>query len=168
MPPHPPRQALVCPCLSGQQAPSASSASLCLVLGSSLLLCGSGDSTELPDLLHHDLMHCLGFSTQLLQLISPSHFCPFVVPLAVAFLHPWRFLSSLKINGFLSLYRATLFTSFSSSSPSLSFPNFLSYPHASLRSPSVCLSLPPSFWPLSSRTRFGADCLFIAPVVLSP
>lgn len=40
-------------------------------------------------------------------------------------------------------------------------PFFLSF---HFLSPSVA----PSFWPHSSRTRFGADCLFIAPVVLSP
>ena len=42
--------------------------------------------------------------------------------------------------------------------PSLSF--FCSF--------SLSLSVSPSLWPHSSHTRFGADCLFIAPVVLSP
>lgn len=64
-----------------------------------------------------------------------------------------------------------LFRSFSLSvtSSDFSLPLFC-HSSFSLLSVRLSFSLPvsPSFWPLSSRKRFGADCLFIAPVVLSP
>ncbi len=61
--------------------------------------------------------------------------------------------------------------SLSLSPPPLSLPPSLplsrSTPSVFFFSLFLFLSVAPSLWPLSSHTRFGADSLFIAPVVLS-
>ncbi len=49
----------------------------------------------------------------------------------------------------------------------LSLPLSRSTPSVFFFSLFLFLSVAPSLWPLSSHTRFGADSLFIAPVVLS-